>query len=148
MPSCAAACWPSLPLRDGRLCVRDALGEVWLGDARGELQVTVTIDDPAFYRKVAAQGSVGAGESYIQGEWHCDDLVALIRCWCATATCSTAWNTARPAWVAGCCAAGTACAATAVRQPPQHRRALRPRQRFLRPVPVAGPDVLLGPVRR
>ncbi len=67
------------PLRDGRLCVRDALGEVGLGDARGELHVTVTIDDPAFYRKVAAQGSVGAGESYIQGEWHCDDLVALIR---------------------------------------------------------------------
>jgi hypothetical protein len=66
-------------MRDGRLCVRDALGEVWLGDARGELHVTVTIDDPAFYRKVAAQGSVGAGESYIQGEWHCDDLVALIR---------------------------------------------------------------------
>ena len=67
------------PVRDGRLCVRDALGEVWLGDAHGELHVTVTIDDPAFYRKVAAQGSVGAGESYIQGEWHCDDLVALIR---------------------------------------------------------------------
>jgi len=67
------------PMRDGRLCVRDALGEVWLGDARGELHVTVTIDDPGFYRKVAAQGSVGAGESYIQGEWHCDDLVALIR---------------------------------------------------------------------
>jgi len=67
------------PLRDGRLCVRDALGEVWLGDARGELHVTVTINDPAFYRKVAAQGSVGAGESYIQGEWHCDDLVALIQ---------------------------------------------------------------------
>ncbi|MBO8043920.1 class I SAM-dependent methyltransferase, partial [Pseudomonas aeruginosa] len=61
------------------LCVRDALGEVWLGDACGELHVTVTIDDPGFYRKVAAQGSVGAGESYIQGEWHCDDLVALIR---------------------------------------------------------------------
>ncbi len=59
--------------------MRDALGEVWLGDAHGELHVTVTIDDPAFYRKVAAQGSVGAGESYIQGEWHCDDLVALIR---------------------------------------------------------------------
>ncbi len=67
------------PMRDGRLCVRDALGEVWLGDARGELHVTVTIEDPAFYRKVAAQGSVGAGESYIHGEWRCDDLVALIR---------------------------------------------------------------------
>lgn len=67
------------PLREGRLCVRDALGEVWLGPARADLNVTVTIDDPAFYRKVAAQGSVGAGESYINGDWQCDDLVALVR---------------------------------------------------------------------
>jgi cyclopropane-fatty-acyl-phospholipid synthase len=67
------------PLREGQLRVRDALGETLLGDAAGELHVSVTIDDPAFYRKVAAQGSVGAGESYIHGDWQCDDLVALVR---------------------------------------------------------------------
>lgn len=66
-------------LREGSLCVRDAIGEAWLGDASGALRATVTIHDPAFYRKVAAQGSVGAGESYIEGDWHCDDLVALVR---------------------------------------------------------------------
>lgn len=67
------------PLREGSLRVRDPLGEVVLGDRTGPLQVTVTIEDPAFYRKVAAQGSVGAGESYIHGDWQCDDLVALVR---------------------------------------------------------------------
>ena len=67
------------PLRDGQLRVRDAFGEVLLGNGHGPLQATVTIDDPAFYRKVAAQGSVGAGESYIHGDWRCDDLVALVR---------------------------------------------------------------------
>lgn len=67
------------PLRDGQLRVRDAFGEVLLGTGHGPLQATVTIDDPAFYRKVAAQGSVGAGESYIHGDWRCDDLVALVR---------------------------------------------------------------------
>lgn len=67
------------PLREGLLCVRDAFGEVWLGEANSKLHVTVTIDDPAFYRKVAAQGSVGAGESYIHGDWHCNDLVALVQ---------------------------------------------------------------------
>ncbi len=67
------------PLRHGQLRVRDAFGEVLLGDGNGPLQATVTIDDPAFYRKVAAQGSVGAGESYIHGDWRCDDLVALVR---------------------------------------------------------------------
>lgn len=67
------------PMHDGQLRVRDAFGEVLLGDGQGPLQATVTIDDPAFYRKVAAQGSVGAGESYIHGDWRCDDLVALVR---------------------------------------------------------------------
>ncbi|HDS0947694.1 TPA: class I SAM-dependent methyltransferase [Stenotrophomonas maltophilia] len=67
------------PLHDGQLRVRDAFGEVLLGEGSAELQATVTIEDPAFYRKVAAQGSVGAGESYIHGDWHCDDLVALVR---------------------------------------------------------------------
>ncbi|WP_313494073.1 cyclopropane-fatty-acyl-phospholipid synthase family protein [Stenotrophomonas sp.] len=67
------------PLREGCLRVRDVLGEVVLGDASAQLQATVTIDDPAFYRKVAAQGSVGAGESYINGDWRCDDLVTLVR---------------------------------------------------------------------
>lgn len=67
------------PLREGQLCVRDAFGEVWLGEANSKLHAIVTIDDPAFYRKVAAQGSVGAGESYIHGDWHCNDLVALVQ---------------------------------------------------------------------
>ena len=67
------------PMHDGQLRVRDAFGEVLLGDGQGPLQATVTIDDPAFYRKVAALGSVGAGESYIHGDWRCDDLVALVR---------------------------------------------------------------------
>ena len=66
-------------LREGRLRVRDALGEVVLGAQGSGPLVTVTIDDPAFYRAVASQGSVGAGESYIRGQWHCDDLVALVQ---------------------------------------------------------------------
>ena len=35
--------------------------------------------DPAFYRAVAANGSVGAGEAYMDGLWRCDDLVGLVR---------------------------------------------------------------------
>ncbi|WP_312707999.1 cyclopropane-fatty-acyl-phospholipid synthase family protein [Stenotrophomonas sp.] len=67
------------PLREGSLLVRDAFGEQRLGQPSGDLHATVTIEDPAFYRKVAAQGSVGAGESYIDGDWRCDDLVALVQ---------------------------------------------------------------------
>ncbi len=70
------------PLRNGSLKVRDARGELVLGNpehAPGTLHVTVSVSDPAFYRKVAAQGSVGAGQSYIDGDWECSDLVGLVR---------------------------------------------------------------------
>ena len=67
------------PLQGGCLQVRDALGEVQLGVAGSGPNVTVTVDDPAFYRAVATQGSVGAGDSYIRGHWRCNDLVALVQ---------------------------------------------------------------------
>lgn len=67
------------PLQGGRLQLRDALGDVFIGDATAPLQVTVWVDNPAFYRAVGAQGSVGAGEAYIRGEWRCDNLVGLVQ---------------------------------------------------------------------
>jgi cyclopropane-fatty-acyl-phospholipid synthase len=68
-------------LRGGMLVLRDALGEQRFGEARqgGLPPVHVRVDDPAFYRALAAQGSVGAGEAYLLGHWHCDDLAALVR---------------------------------------------------------------------
>ncbi|MEK0267280.1 cyclopropane-fatty-acyl-phospholipid synthase family protein [Stenotrophomonas rhizophila] len=67
------------PLRGGHLRLRDAVGDVVIGDPKATPQVTVWVDDPGFYRAVAAQGSVGAGEAYIRGDWRCDDLVALVQ---------------------------------------------------------------------
>jgi cyclopropane-fatty-acyl-phospholipid synthase len=69
-------------LHGGQLRLHDALGERLLGqaDAPGAgLRATLRVHDPAFYRAIAANGSVGAGESYMEGHWDCDDLVALIR---------------------------------------------------------------------
>jgi len=65
-------------LRGGRLVVHDALGSVALGEPDG-LKTTLEVLDPGFYRAAAAQGSVGAGEAYMDGLWRCDDLVALVR---------------------------------------------------------------------
>jgi len=48
-------------------------------DGREPLRPTLRVHDPAFYRALAGNGSVGAGESFIDGEWDCDDLVALVR---------------------------------------------------------------------
>ncbi|MBS0556405.1 MAG: class I SAM-dependent methyltransferase [Proteobacteria bacterium] len=70
-------------LRDCRLRLVDALGEVVLGIAAAHddatLHATVHVFDAAFYRQVAANGSVGAGEAYMDGHWRCDDPVALMR---------------------------------------------------------------------
>ncbi len=66
-------------LRHGRLRLRDALGEVAFGEPGGDLDVLLVVDDPAAYRAIAANGSVGAGEAFIDGHWRCDDLVALVR---------------------------------------------------------------------
>lgn len=66
----------------GRLTLRDALGAHLLGtpaDQPADLRVGLDVLDPAFYRAIAANGSVGAGESYMEEQWRCDDLVGLIR---------------------------------------------------------------------
>jgi cyclopropane-fatty-acyl-phospholipid synthase len=70
-------------LRDCQLRIVDALGDVVLGTPAANpadtLHATLRVYDTAFYRHVAANGSVGAGEAYMDGLWHCDDLVALMR---------------------------------------------------------------------
>jgi cyclopropane-fatty-acyl-phospholipid synthase len=69
-------------LRHGRLVLQDACGTVELGEpasAHSDLQIHLQVLDPDFYRAVARNGSVGAGESYMDGQWHCDNLVGLIQ---------------------------------------------------------------------
>lgn len=65
----------------GYLCLDDALGRIELGsrDTPAALHVHLQIHDPGFYRAVAGNGSVGAGEAWMDGCWDCDNLVGLIR---------------------------------------------------------------------
>jgi len=63
----------------GRLEVRDALGTVTFGRAGEGPSVTLEVLDPGFYRALAGNGSVGAGEAYMDGLWRCTDLVGLVR---------------------------------------------------------------------
>jgi cyclopropane-fatty-acyl-phospholipid synthase len=69
------------PLAHGRIVLRDALGVVELGAMgnAGDMDVHVDVASPSFYFAVAANGSVGAGEAYIEGAWRADDLVGLVR---------------------------------------------------------------------
>lgn len=69
-------------LRHGCLLLQDALDTVALGasaNSHPERVVHIEVLDSGFYRALAANGSVGAGEAYMDGLWRCDNLVALIQ---------------------------------------------------------------------
>ncbi len=62
------------------LRIIDALGSTELAPGSNFARaITIHVGDPGFYRAVAANGSVGAGESYMEGHWTCDDLVGLVQ---------------------------------------------------------------------
>jgi cyclopropane-fatty-acyl-phospholipid synthase len=71
----------SLESLHGRpLRIVDALGSRVAGDEHADAKpITIFVEDPGFYRAVAANGSVGAAEAYMDGLWRCDDLVGLIQ---------------------------------------------------------------------
>jgi cyclopropane-fatty-acyl-phospholipid synthase len=65
-------------LRNGRIDVVEAGRERSFGPASAELRAKITVHDPGAWRG-ALHGSVGLGETYVDGLWETDDLVALIR---------------------------------------------------------------------
>jgi cyclopropane-fatty-acyl-phospholipid synthase len=65
-------------VHSGRIDVREGGRSHSFGPADAELRATLAVHDPAAWRS-ALRGSVGLGESYVDGLWETDDLVALIR---------------------------------------------------------------------
>ena len=64
----------------GELRVVESTGEIHLfGKPRGDLRCTLYVDHPQTWADAAFGGTVGAGEAYIRGLWHCDDLTNLVR---------------------------------------------------------------------
>jgi cyclopropane-fatty-acyl-phospholipid synthase len=62
----------------GRIVVHEDGATRAFGPADGALRVALTVEDPAFYAAIARGGSLGAAESWLRGEWRCDDLAALV----------------------------------------------------------------------
>ena len=63
-------------LRGGTLLLATPAGTKEYGEGTPSVRVTVHRAD--FFRRLLLHGSVGAGESYMDGEWDCDDLPALL----------------------------------------------------------------------
>jgi cyclopropane-fatty-acyl-phospholipid synthase len=68
-------------LRHGRLSLIDGALQASFGapDATVPIAVTLKVRDPRFYGDVLFAGTLGAGESYTEGRWDCDDLTGLVR---------------------------------------------------------------------
>jgi cyclopropane-fatty-acyl-phospholipid synthase len=68
-------------ISDGELILAEGGRERCFGRRTASFPSTVRVEvaDPRFYSAVAAGGSVGAGEAYMAGHWHTDDLTLLIR---------------------------------------------------------------------
>ncbi|MBE0482381.1 MAG: class I SAM-dependent methyltransferase [Bacterioplanes sp.] len=77
---CRSALFKKLgDLHTGQLTVHEN-GEVHaFGRPNDELVCHIHIHDNEAFRSIALNGSVGAGESYMTGDWSCDDLPMLIR---------------------------------------------------------------------
>ena len=50
-----------------------------LGDANATLSANLLVSDSQFFRRVLTGGTLGSAESYMDGQWSCSDLTALIR---------------------------------------------------------------------
>jgi cyclopropane-fatty-acyl-phospholipid synthase len=68
-------------IRHGRLRLIDSALDETFGavTATAPFDVTLRVRDARFYSEVAFAGTVGAGDAYMHGLWHCDDLTALVR---------------------------------------------------------------------
>ncbi len=67
-------------IRGGQLELREAGHRIVVGeqDPASPLRAVIEVRSPAFYRQLL-RGSVGLCESYLDGIWECDDLVAMTR---------------------------------------------------------------------
>ncbi len=74
-------CRRMLAIRLGKF----AAGGLAISDARGSMRfgnapfVDIVVHRPRFYRRIAGGGTLGAAESYVDGDWDCSDLVGLVR---------------------------------------------------------------------
>lgn len=68
-------------LRHGQLTLVEAGERQLFGqpDAHAHLRAEIQVHDEAFWPMVAGNGSIGAGEAYMQGYWSSPDLTAVIR---------------------------------------------------------------------
>lgn len=65
-------------LSQGQLVLTDGQADHEFGQP-SELRAELTVHHPRLFRSAVIGGTVGVAESYLRGDWDCDDLTSLIR---------------------------------------------------------------------
>lgn len=65
-------------LRGGEITLRDGNGSSSLGE-RADLHATLQVHRPRFFRQAVCGGTLSVAESYVRGDWECEDLTSLFR---------------------------------------------------------------------
>lgn len=65
-------------LRRGEITVCDTSNTIALGEA-ADLRATLRVNRPKFFRHALLGGTLSVAESYLNGDWECDDLTSLFR---------------------------------------------------------------------
>lgn len=66
-------------LKHGGIRLVEGQHSLVFGESDADLQVTITVHDAQFYRKIVTAGSVGGAEAYVANAWSCDNLTQLVR---------------------------------------------------------------------
>lgn len=66
-------------LDDGLITIRDGQQSWSFGNQDAELVARIDVQRPRFYRRIVLGGGLGAADAWIDGDWSCDDLTALLR---------------------------------------------------------------------
>jgi cyclopropane-fatty-acyl-phospholipid synthase len=65
-------------LRGGEILLEEGARSTGYGQAT-DLTTTVRVNQERFYRDAVFGGTLSVAESYLRGDWDCDDLTALFR---------------------------------------------------------------------
>jgi cyclopropane-fatty-acyl-phospholipid synthase len=87
-------------LQSGRIEIREGAErrEFGRGDGALALRAEIEVRDPAFYRRLATGGTLGAAESWLRGEWRSPDLATLIRIFVRDAASMGRLDRGLPRW--------------------------------------------------
>lgn len=83
-------------LRHGKLVLHDYDGTHQFGDGQSSLVADITIVSSRVYRRLLLDGTIGAGEGYMAGEWQTSELVDVVRVFVSNIDCIQRMDSRRP----------------------------------------------------